>query len=346
MLRLLIAGLASTALAWPMASQVQPTRAPQTVRVAPFEPGGACAFDRIMVGPAGTQFAIWQDDQRITLGFRFFPPTMAVIVGSVPATGRPAISHLFTYSGDTLFPVRWSSDGTALYARTRGPPAERIVALDADGGPARTLGPLPAAWRRVDLATVAHGDVALLTDATILARLDRMAGEGLIRGHATLGRDGIALLGTRRSDLGLVRIDEAGTTPIGLNASQVRSLVAIPAPPGGMDEAYYLGRPVAGTQPYLPYQHALFDLQTGEPAGTFGPSRLLPRHAEAFAAALAAFESRAGRDKEVILDASRSGDSLALLLADADGDRRIAWLGPRGYASRALCGRNRFVQPA
>lgn len=59
---------------------------------------------------------------------------------------------------------------------------------------------------------------------------------------------------------------------------------------------------------------------------------------------MSAFNASPDREKEVILDASRSGDHLALLLADANGDRRIALIGPRGLSMRTLCGQNRFVE--
>jgi dienelactone hydrolase len=296
-----------------------------------------------MIGPAGTKIAIWPDDQRITLGLRRVPPE-PVVVGRLAGSGRPADDRLFTYSGEVLMPVRWSRDGAALYVRTRGPPAERIMALDADGGGARTLGMLAPAWRRVDIAATAHGDMAALTDPAILARLGRMGSEGLIRGHASLGRTGIELLGTRRADLNLVRIGEAASTPVGINASQTRNLIAIPGETPGTPEVFYLGAPVREAPAWFPYQRVLVDLETGRPAGRYGMSRVLAWRAEAFAPAMSAFNASPDREKEVILDASRSGDHLALLLVDANGDRRIALIGPRGLWTRTLCGQNRFVE--
>jgi len=195
------------------------------------------------------------------------------------------------------------------------------------------------------MGATAHGDVSALADAAILVSVGRIESD-LIRGHATLSRDGIELLGTRRADLNLVRIDDTGSTPLGVNASQTRNLIALPTEATGTEALLYLGAPVSGATSYLPYQRVLIDLETGQAAGTFGISHVLPWRAESLNVAVRAFNDSADREREIILDASRSDDAVAVLLVDSNGDRRIALIRPQGVSMRSLCGRNRFVQPS
>jgi hypothetical protein len=308
----------------------------------PFELTPRCFYDRVMVGPDGNEVAVWQSDARKMLGLRRMLPPSSVLVGRMygPETSQEKL-FIYTGAGLRLFPIRWSKNGDRLYIRVREP-QERIIAIDPAGRPIAKTSLAPQ-WRDTDINAITYGDINLLSAPSELQRVSRIDGKHLIRASATLGPR-IDLLGTRTSDLELVRVGSTKLTDLGINSGHTRLLTGFPS-----DEVYpsgfsYLGAVRKTEETYLPYQLPLIDLQTGRVAGVFGPTeiRLNDKY---LAWSIGELDRRLKVQGGVLIDASLSGHTLMALAAYSNGTRKLIRVDQRGGAEQLICTDRFAVKP-
>lgn len=294
----------------------------------------SCVHDRILAGPDG-EVAIWWGDDRHFLGPSLRSPG-EVIIGRMHDRAGAAEDRFYLYGGGgkVFHPIRWAGRDGRLFILTRGRDFG-IMTIDADGGPALQVAALDPAWRRVSLDAVGHGGVEALLPAGATARVRRIDGETLIRGHATLGKT-LELVGARRSDMELVKIGETSTTAAGLNAGHTRSLTLFPDSTTYAGGIAYLGARAKGRLGYLPYQLPLVDQATGRIAGRFGPTGIAIEGASGLSGSLARFRQIHG-DSRIILDASLSGRILMLLTQSGRGNRAVVRISPAGLSEKPIC---------
>jgi len=310
---------------------------PRQAEPHPYSGTANCTFDRVLLGPSGTEVAVWPDANRSIIGLRRFSPPTEVIVGRLHGPQQRSRDRLFSYHGGglRLIPIRWSNEGDRLYVRVRER-EQRVVAFTAEGAAVADIIPLDATWTRIDLNAVSHGDVSSLRDASAGRLTSRIDGTRLIRGSATLGA-GLELLAARRSDLELVRVGTADETEVGLNASQVEVLTAFENDNDYQAGVGYLGSPLRGLDRYVPYQLPIIDLGTGRVKGAFGPTGLMLRIPSSLQSTLAEFSRTQTEHRLTILDASYSAGALAVLTMSGRGDRRLFRLGPTGISEQPIC---------
>lgn len=298
-----------------------------------------CIYDRVTAGPDGHQLAVWFNDARNLLGERSMLPPTQLIVGRIygPGESKRDALHIYGGSGLRLFPIRWSRTGTKLYVRVREP-QQRIIAIDASGFQLEES-TLPPEWSAMDINAITHGDLRLLRAPSVLERVRRVDGKEFIRGSLTLGSTAV-VLGARRSDLELVRLDQDRASDLGINSGHTRLLTAFPDKrlyAGGFS---YLGatRRVAGEN-YFPYQLPLIDLESGLVAGRFGPTQILLDSVSPLQSGIDELNRRLRSAGAILLDASLSGDALMALLAFHNGNRHIIRVGREGLTEKLICKR-------
>lgn len=144
-------------------------------------PPQGCGFNRIMVGPSGSEVAVWGSERGHLLAPRTPPPFAELAVGRMHDKGSGKDDRLLMYNGpDLTIPIRWAADGRTLYARAT---RDRIVAIAADGSRVEERGLLDPAWKYVDLRATTHGDLIALEEPDLLAKAKRV-GTDFYRGHA------------------------------------------------------------------------------------------------------------------------------------------------------------------
>jgi pimeloyl-ACP methyl ester carboxylesterase len=309
------------------------------IQFRPVEPR-YCLFNRIMLGPSGTEVAVWGGERRHVLAARTPTEPGKIMVGRMGGSVLGAPDRFLSYDGiDPAVPVRWSATGATLFARAH---RDRIVSIDADSGRVDELGPLDTAWAYVDLRAATHGGLDILARPDLLATARRVDQSEFYRGSATLGED-VTFLGVRRNDLAVVRIDEGGrvSEPV-VRASFTRSLIAFPDDrdyPGGVA---YVGAERKNEGRFLPYQLPLVDLGSGRVVGKFGPGGLELSKEGELARPLARYRTLA--DDGIILDASFSSGVVALLTSSERGDVRIRRISRDGVAEKHLCTNSRIAR--
>lgn len=304
------------------------------IRASDFAGTYGCTLDRIIAGP-DDEVAIWTGDDQHVLGTMVFPPG-EVIIGRMhdPASGIQDRLSVYSGGGRPFFPIRWAGQGGVLFARTRDLET-RILALNADGTATVQLARLGPAWRPVALNALGHGGIEPLLQPSATARAKRIDGKTYIRGHATLGST-LELLGARRSDLTLERIDKSSVAPVGLNAAHTRWLTVFHDADRYWRGVAYAGAPARGRLGYLPYQRPLVDQKTGRVAGSFGPGGILLEGKSRLSRRLAIYRRTFG-EKRIVVDASLSGDTLMALTLSGRGNRAVVRIAPAGISERPLC---------
>ena len=147
-------------------------------------PPRGCGFTRIMIGPSGSEIAVWGSERTHLLAARTPPPFAVLAVGRMYDRGSGKVDHLPMYQGpDLTIPIRWAPAGGTLFARAT---RDRIVAIDADNDRVEERGLLDPAWKYVDFRAATHGDLSALEKPDLLAQATRV-GADFYRGHATLG---------------------------------------------------------------------------------------------------------------------------------------------------------------
>ena len=299
--------------------------APDTRRpdLRPFQLAGRCSYDRVMVGPDGHQVVAWRNDARNALGLRLMLPPSKVIVGRMYPMGHSSADSFSIVAGAglRLFPIRWSTSGDRLYIRVREP-RSRILAISTEGRLLEEL-PLPLQWASTDINAITHGGIAVLKDLPVLQAIARIDGKELIRGSATLGKT-VVLLGVRRTNLELVRLESKKLIGSKISSGHTRVLAAFPTAsdyPAGIS---YLGaaQKVAGEE-YLPYQLPIVDLESGRVAGKFSPTRIHLSTLAGLQEGIAALHRRLKTTAGILLDVSLSGETLIVLASDSEGHRLI-----------------------
>lgn len=291
-----------------------------------------CGFNRILIGPSGSEIAVWGSEREHLLGTRTPPPFALLAVGRLSDKGSDEGHRLGFYRGpDLTIPIRWASDGRLLYARAT---RDRIVALDPESGLVEERGLLESAWKYVDLRATTHGDLSALEDPDLLA-LAKRVGTDFYRGHATLG-DRVTFLGARTGDLDLIRTGPGPASPPKLRASYTRWILGFPDDRDFEGGIAYVGAEGKDGTRFLPYQRPLVDLATGQVAGKYNGTEILLRREGALAAPLGQLRRKLASGG-VILDASLSGGNLVLLTQSGRGDVGISRLNGSGLTDRALC---------
>jgi len=295
-------------------------------------PPQGCGFDRVMVGPAGSEIAVWGSERGHLLAGRTPPPFAVLAIGRMHDQGSDRHDRLLMYDGpDLTIPIRWASDGRTLYARAT---RDRVLAIDADGGRVEEQGSLDPAWKYVDLRATTHGDLSALGRPELLAQAKRV-GTDFYRGHATLSAQ-VTFIGARTGDLELVRMAPGRPSPPVLRASYTRWIVGFPDDRDFTGGVAYVGAEGKDRLRFLPYQRPLVDLATGRVAGKFNGTEILLRREGALAAPLGEFRRKLAGGG-VILDASLSGGTLVLLTHSGRGEIEVGRLNARGFTQKSLC---------
>jgi pimeloyl-ACP methyl ester carboxylesterase len=292
-----------------------------------------CNFSRLMIGPSGTEIAVWANERSSLLDGRSPPPFANLVVGRMYDKGSGLTDRLRHYFGpDLTIPIRWDFNSGILYGRAT---RDRIVAIDADSGRVEERGALDPVLKYVDLRVIRHGDLRALGRPSLLAQAKRV-GVDFYRGHATLG-DEVTFLGARKGDLVLIPAGPRGSPSVpALSASYTRWIQAFP------DDRYfeggvaYVGAAGKDGLRFLPYQLPLVDLASGQVEGKFNGTEILVRREGALARPLAELRQRLGSGA-LILDASLSGGTLALLIRSGRGELGISRLSARGLTAKKLC---------
>ena len=302
---------------------------PVQLKEAPTE---ACGFSRISVGPSGNEIAAWGNEREHLLAGRSPPPFALLAVGRMydRGSGRPD-RLLFHYGPDLTVPIRWAPEGRMLYARAT---LDRIVAIDSESGRVEERGWLDPAWKYVDLRATTHGDLSALEDPDLLVQAKRV-GTDFYRGHVTLG-DRATFLGARTGNLDLTRSGPGPAAPRQLRASYTRWILGFPDDRDFEGGIAYVGAEDRDRTRYLPYQRPLVDLATGRVEGKYNGREILLRRQGPFAAALAQLRRKLATGG-VILDASLSGETLAVLTRSGRGEVEISRLTARGLTGKPLC---------
>jgi pimeloyl-ACP methyl ester carboxylesterase len=327
----IFAALALTA-ATPAQTATDARKSPYpTIRLTEMQPE-RCGFDRIMLGPSGTEIAVWGSERAHLLAARTPPPLGLVAVGRMGDRNQSDTGRFLMYFGpDLTIPVRWSTDGKTLYARAT---RDRIVAFTPDSNQADERGALDAAWKYVDFRATSHGDLSALEKPEVLAEAKRV-GKDFYRGHATLGEE-VTFIGARTGDLQLVRFVQGRSSGPLLRASYTRWILGFPDGSEYDGGIAYVGAAGRDKERYLPYQRPLVDLATGRVAGKFNGTEILLRQEGALAPPLAQFRRKLAAGG-VILDASLSGGTMVLLTRSGRGEVGVNQLRPRGLTERPLC---------
>ncbi|HYD37669.1 MAG TPA: prolyl oligopeptidase family serine peptidase [Allosphingosinicella sp.] len=292
-----------------------------------------CNFSRIMIGPSGGEIAIWAKERFFLLERRRPPPFANLVVGRMHDRNSESADRLRHYFGpDLTIPIRWDPSGRVLYGRAT---RDRIVAIDADTGRVEERGALDPALQFVDLRAITHGNVSALDKPELLAQAKRV-GVDFYRGHATLGED-VTFLGARKGDLTLLRTSHQPVSPAPeVRASYTRWILGFPDDRDFEGGLAYVGAPGKDGLRYLPYQLPLIDLATGRVAGKFNGAEILLRREGALAEPLAELRRKLASGG-LILDASLSGGTLALLIRSGRGEIGISRLSARGLTEKRLC---------
>lgn len=295
-------------------------------------PPQGCGFNRIMVGPSGSEIAVWGSERAHLLAPRTPPPFAELAVGRMHDKGSGGVDRLLMYNGpDLTIPIRWASDGRILYARAT---RDRIVAIDADGSRVEERGWLDAAWKFVDFRATTHGDLSALEEPDLLAQAKRV-GTDFYRGHATLG-ERVTFIGARTGDLELVTVAQGrSSTPV-LRASYTRWILGFPDDRDFAGGVAYVGAEAKDKLRFLPYQRPLVDLATGRVAGKYNGTEILLKQEGGLATPLARLRGQLASGG-VILDASLSGGTLVLLTQSGRGEIRVSRLNARGFTEKSLC---------
>jgi pimeloyl-ACP methyl ester carboxylesterase len=292
-----------------------------------------CNFSRIMIGPSGSEIAVWANERSSLLDRRRPPPFANLVVGRMHDKGSGSADRLRHYFGpDLTIPIRWNSSGSVLYARAT---LDRIVAIDAETGHVEEQSALDPVLKYVDLRAVSHGDLAALSKPALLAQAKRV-GVDFYRGHATLGTD-VTFLGATKGDLILVPAGphESPSVP-DLSASYTRWILSFPDDRDFEGGVAYVGAQGKDGLRFLPYQLPLVDLSTGKVVGKFNGAEILLRREGTLAEPLAQLRRRLANGG-LILDASLSNGTLALLTRSGRGEIGISRLSGRGLTEKRLC---------
>lgn len=291
-----------------------------------------CGFNRVMLGPSGSEVAVWGSERGHLLSPRTPPPFAELAVGRMHDKGFDKADRLLMYNGpDLTIPIRWASKDHTLYARAT---RDRIVAIDADSSQVEERGQLDAAWKYVDLRATTHGDLNALEDTVLLAQAKRI-GTDFYRGHATLGKRN-TFIGARTGDLELVKIDQGRSSAPVLRASYTRWILGFPDDRDFAGGIAYVGAQSKDRLQFLPYQRPLVDMATGRVAGKYNGMEVLLRREGALAVPLAELRKKLASGG-VILDASLSGGTLVLLTQSGRGEIRVHRLNSRGLTEKSLC---------
>ena len=336
-LLLMIAVVGSIPTAGPAAGLLPDRRTP-TVR--PFSLSQTCDYDRLMVGPDGSQVVIWAGDARQILGERRMLPPSSVVIGRLHPSMNSKEDKFFIYGGAglRLFPIRWSQSGDRLFVRVREP-KQRILTVGADGEPSLDESPLAQEWTLTDLTAISHGEIGLLNDPSTLARVRKVDGIELIRGSATIGST-VELIGARQRDLELVRLERNGAIETGINGGHTRLLTVFPTRRDYPSGISYLGAARERTRKYYrPYQLPIIDLATGRVAGSFGPAQLDLDRASQLRGTIDRFHRGLNAEGGKILDVSLSGRSLMALVLYPNGTERAIRLSAYGFSEKLICAR-------
>ena len=293
-----------------------------------------CNFSRIMIGPSGTDIAVWANERNHLLDRRRPPPFGNLVVGRMIGKGSRDTDRLRHYYGpDLTIPIRWDSRGSILYSRAT---FDRIVAIHADSGRVEERGALDLALKYVDVRAVSHGDLGALGKPALLAHAQRV-GTDFYRGHATLGDD-VTFLGARKGDLTLIRTGrQDSSADTHLSASYTRWILGFPDDRNFEGGVAYVGAAGKDGMRFLPFQLPLIDLASGQIEGKFNGTEILMRREGALAAPLAQLRRRLLAGGGLILDASLSGGTLALLTRSGQREIGISRLTARGLTERKLC---------
>jgi pimeloyl-ACP methyl ester carboxylesterase len=292
----------------------------------------ACGFSRISVGPSGNDIAAWGNERGHLLARRMPPPLALLAVGRMYDRGSGRPDHLLFHSSpDLTVPIRWAPEGRTLYARAT---RDRIVAIDPESGRVEEHGWLDPTWKYVDVRATTHGDLSALEDPDLLVQAKRV-GTDFYRGHVTLG-ERATFLGARTGNLDLTRSGPGPAAPSQLRASYTRWILGFPDDRDFDGGIAYVGAEGRDRTRYLPYQRPLVDLATGRVAGKYNGTEILLRRQGPFAAALAQLRRRLATGG-VILDASLSGNTLAVLSQSGRGEVAISRLTARGLTDKPLC---------
>ena len=295
-------------------------------------PPNWCGFGRIMVGPSGSEIAAWGSEREHLLAPRRPPPFALLAVGRMHDRGSGRADRLLFHRGpDLTVPIRWDPSGRTLYARAT---RDRIVAIDPDSGRVEERGLLDAAWQYVDLRATTHGDMSGLQNPELLVQAKRV-GTDFYRGHATLGGD-VTFLGAGTGDLDLVRIGPGPASPPRLRASYTRWILGFPDDRDFDGGIAYVGAEGKDGSRFLPYQRPLVDLATGRVAGKYNGVEILLRQEGDLAAPLSQLRRQLAGGG-IILDASLSGSTLAVLTQSGRGEVTISRLTARGLTGKPLC---------
>lgn len=295
-------------------------------------PPQGCGFDRVMVGPSGSEIAVWGSERGHLLAGRTPPPFAVLAIGRMHDQGSDRHDRLLMYNGpDLTIPIRWAAGGRTLYARAT---RDRVLSIDADGGRVDERGSLDPAWKYVDFRATTHGDLSVLEKPNILAEAKRV-GTDFYRGHATLGKQ-ITFVGARAGDLELVTVAQGRSSAPVLRASYTRWILGFPDDRDYAGGITYVGAEAKDKSRFLPYQRPLVDLATGRVAGKYNGTEILLRREGVLAAPLAQFRRKLAGGG-VILDASLSGGTLVLLTQSGRGEIEVSRLNARGVTRRLLC---------
>ncbi|MGA9580443.1 MAG: alpha/beta hydrolase [Allosphingosinicella sp.] len=316
-----------------------PTQAAGDTRKSPYPPirlnetpPQGCGFNRIMVGPSGSEIAVWGNERGHLLATRTPPPFAELAVGRMHDKGSAEVDRFLMYNGpDLTIPVRWASGGRVLYARAT---RDRIVTIDADSSRVEEQGLLDAAWKFVDIRATTHGDLSALEEPDLLAQAKRV-GADFYRGHATLG-ERVTFIGARTGDLELVRIDRGRSSAPVLRASYTRWILGFPDDRDYTGGVAYVGAEGKDKARFLPYQRPLVDLATGQVVGKYNGTEILLRRESALTPPLAQLRRKLASGG-VILDASFSGGTLVVLTQSGRGDVGVSRLNARGFTEKSLC---------
>lgn len=327
----LVAGLA-LAVAVPTQGASESRRSPYPpIRLSETPPQG-CGFNRIMVGPTGSEIAVWGNERGHLLATRTPPAFAEVAVGRIHDKGSGKADGFLMYNGpDLTIPIRWASDGRVLYARAT---RDRIVSIDAETRQVEERGLLDSAWKYVDLRATTHGDLSALEDPDLLESAKRV-GTDFYRGQATLG-ERVTFIGARTGDLELVRVARGGSSAPVLRASYTRWILGFPDDRDFAGGVAYVGAEAKGSARFLPYQRPLVDLATGRLVGKYNGTEILLRDEGSLAAPLAQLRRKLANGG-VILDASWSDGTLVLLSRSGGGEVRVNRLNTRGITEKSLC---------
>jgi pimeloyl-ACP methyl ester carboxylesterase len=330
MRRVLLPALAAAVLA---AAPPGGPRDPRQIRLVPVAPV-SCIHDRLMLGPDGG-VAVWGNEQSNLIAVNRFPPFGFLLFGTMRDAPNPPTPFLSYEGPQATIPLRWSASGDVLYVWNR---QGRIVSVDRGNGAVKEAGSLDESFRRVEFRTTSHGGIEGLGAALLLARAARVDGNQFYRGVVTLGKTE-DVIAARTGDLDLVRLENSGTvSPPALSLPYTRWLLGIPEGSGFEGGIAYVGAENHSFPVYFPLQRPLIDLASGTVTGSFGATQIWLRQEGSLAGPLRALRTAVGKT-DIILDASQSGNVLALLTRSIRGELRIRRISPAGLGDQSLCSR-------